>query len=71
MVVCTVQGCKNRSNRGGVSFHEFPADVKRRKLWMDNLQRESWPKSFANLSVCGNHFTEGEFLQFNVLLLLF
>ncbi|XP_046860657.1 THAP domain-containing protein 2-like [Xenia sp. Carnegie-2017] len=42
------------------TFHRFPADLERRKVWIKNIHRERWtPSSTSRL--CSDHFLESCF----------
>ena len=58
-VSCCAVDCTNRFTKGsGVGFFVFPADLTRRKRWIQAISRDKWePKSHDRL--CGEHFVNG------------
>ena len=43
----------------GLSFHAFPKDKKRRKIWTDQVNRKDW-KPAKYTTVCSRHFLPSE-----------
>ncbi|EZA55650.1 hypothetical protein X777_04292 [Ooceraea biroi] len=41
MTGCSADYCTNSSTKG-FQMCRFPQDIKRRKLWMDNVNRSDW-----------------------------
>lgn len=57
--ICSVNNCRSyrEANRWPepLTFHEFPADLARRKLWLQIIEREDWiPGDKAK--ICAMHF---------------
>ncbi|GBL75412.1 hypothetical protein AVEN_194602-1 [Araneus ventricosus] len=56
---CVAFSCTNRCSEKipGLTFHSFPKDETRRKLWVKAVGRENWePSKFSKL--CSKHFPE-------------
>ncbi|XP_026329014.1 THAP domain-containing protein 2-like [Hyposmocoma kahamanoa] len=65
MVTCAVVNCKNTSaktskNKDGITFHRFPRDKERRRLWEQAVDRRDWT-STASSTVCSEHFEARDF----------
>ena len=61
---CALPCCSHRSTDTSLSFHRFPADVDRRKLWVAAIRRDVG-RDFTitgNTRVCSSHFKECDFL---------
>lgn len=61
---CAVLCCSHRSTDTSLSFHRFPADGDRRKLWVAAIRRDVG-RDFTitgNTRVCSSHFKERDFL---------
>ena len=60
---CCIVGCSNRRGTDEVrkiSYHAFPKELKRWKLWVKAIPRAEWtPRRFDR--VCGDHFVGGKF----------
>ncbi|XP_049797157.1 uncharacterized protein LOC126213448 isoform X7 [Schistocerca nitens] len=58
---CCCYGCKERYVKGGtVTFHSFPKDERRAKIWLQNINRPNFVHSRYS-KVCSKHFTEESF----------
>ena len=66
MGLCVAYGCNTESGVHRISMFTFPKDPKRRKLWIDRLNRgQSATKSFAPNShskLCIKHFDDNQFI---------
>lgn len=63
MPSCSAPNCKSRSMKGcGLSFHEFPSDIDRRVVWIQNLGRPNWSPSQKSL-LCSLHFEKDSFVE--------
>ena len=66
---CVVCGCHNRdsSKIPGLKFHRIPADAKRRKLWLNAINRKhsvtgkDWEPEDDGARVCSAHFIKGQY----------
>lgn len=58
---CCVPQCSNHS-RNGWKLYRFPAEPKRRLLWIAQVKRENWEPTRASC-VCSAHFVESSFEQ--------
>ncbi|GLH13650.1 uncharacterized protein GBIM_18179 [Gryllus bimaculatus] len=58
---CCCFGCNEKYVKGGgVTFHSFPKDEARKKVWVQKLRRENFtPTKFSK--VCSKHFEENCF----------
>ena len=74
---CVAFGCTNHHANSTVSFHRFPAEPERRKLWVlackrINADGSKWTPS-QHAVLCGAHFISGNvyiyFLSFVIVLL--
>ncbi|XP_054715885.1 uncharacterized protein LOC129225318 [Uloborus diversus] len=55
---CCVSECKERSAKGGrTTFHYFPKDETRRKLWESKIGRKNF-KASDHSRICSKHFSE-------------
>ncbi|XP_018426529.1 PREDICTED: THAP domain-containing protein 2-like [Nanorana parkeri] len=55
---CAAVGCSNNSKRdSNVTFHRFPSNPERRKLWLSLLNREHFIPSLHTF-LCSKHFEE-------------
>ncbi|XP_038073347.1 zinc finger and SCAN domain-containing protein 12-like [Patiria miniata] len=56
--VCAIAGCSNTHKHEGVSFHQFPSDLKRREIWTKQVQttRANWSGPSAHSKICSDHF---------------
>ncbi|XP_068630585.1 THAP domain-containing protein 1 [Battus philenor] len=66
MVSCVVPNCKNSSgkaskNKDGITFHRFPRDKQRKKLWDVAVNREEGWSSTPSSTVCSEHFAPNDF----------
>ncbi|XP_045446661.1 uncharacterized protein LOC123654820 [Melitaea cinxia] len=66
MVCCAVNSCKNTSakiskNKDGITFHRFPRDLNRRRLWEIAVNREEEWSSTVSSAVCSEHFDTKDF----------
>ncbi|GBM08818.1 DNA transposase THAP9, partial [Araneus ventricosus] len=58
---CCAFGCNEKFIKGGpITFHCFPKDETRRKLWESKLKRENF-KATNYSTICSRHFSEGCF----------
>ncbi|KAM5179433.1 THAP domain-containing protein 2-like [Mantella aurantiaca] len=58
---CAAFGCSNNSKRDShVTFHRFPSNPERRKLWLSLLNREQFTPSLHTF-LCSKHFDEACF----------
>ena len=60
---CVVNGCKEGHNGRQIGFQTFPlpkSDLKLRKKWIDEINRENWVPS-EHSRVCFKHFDESAF----------
>lgn len=58
---CAAFGCSNNSKRDShVTFHRFPSNPERRKLWQSLLNREHFTPSLHTF-LCSKHFDEACF----------
>ncbi|KAJ8930624.1 hypothetical protein NQ314_016539 [Rhamnusium bicolor] len=57
MVNCSAYNCKSRSEKDepGVTFHSFPKDLEKRKVWISNTKINDWEPS-KNSRLCSKHF---------------
>lgn len=66
MGLCVAYGCNTESGVHRISMFTFPKDPKRRKLWIDRLNRgQSATKTFAPNShskLCIKHFDDNQFI---------
>lgn len=66
MVLCAAYGCNSRSGVDKVSFFKFPEEPKRRRLWIDRLNRgDSVSQKFApscHHKLCSKHFEDDQFV---------
>ncbi|CAH0728074.1 unnamed protein product, partial [Brenthis ino] len=65
MVCCAVSNCKNTSakiskNKDGITFHRFPRDPDRKRLWEIAVNREEWSATLSS-AVCSEHFDAKDF----------
>lgn len=52
--------CKERHKKGcGISFHLFPVNAERRKMWEIAVHREGWKPSSTD-RLCSKHFQTGK-----------
>jgi len=56
MKVCIINGCANKSDTPGKSFHRFPKDTTRRKEWLRSISRNSFCPT-KNSVLCSDHFS--------------
>ncbi|XP_042911054.2 uncharacterized protein [Parasteatoda tepidariorum] len=57
VVYCCAFGCKEKFLKGGpYTFHNFPRDEKRKRLWEKQLRRKNFKVS-QNTKICSKHFT--------------
>ncbi|GBM33484.1 THAP domain-containing protein 1 [Araneus ventricosus] len=55
---CCAFGCNEKFIKGGpITFHSFPKDETRRKLWESKLKRENF-KATNYSRICSRHFSE-------------
>ena len=65
MPTCCVPGCASgypsqpRSDGDRITFHKFPADDERRRLWIRKIHRDFTPSDSHR--VCSLHFVESDF----------
>ncbi|XP_037524185.1 peroxynitrite isomerase THAP4 [Rhipicephalus sanguineus] len=59
---CSVIGCSNVPPMPGISFHSFPKDPRRRRLWVIALKRDRWEPRGSN-QVCSAHFTVEDYVH--------
>ncbi|XP_072272146.1 THAP domain-containing protein 2-like [Pyxicephalus adspersus] len=58
---CAAFGCSNNSKRDShITFHRFPSNPERRKLWLSLLNREQFIPSLHTF-LCSKHFEEASF----------
>ena len=66
MGLCVAYGCNTESGIHRISMFTFPKDPKRRKLWIDRLNRgQTATKTFAPNShskLCIKHFDDNQFI---------
>ena len=66
MGLCVAYGCNTESGIHRISMFTFPKDPKRRKLWIDRLNRgQTATKIFAPNShskLCIKHFDDNQFI---------
>ncbi|GBN24837.1 hypothetical protein AVEN_265144-1 [Araneus ventricosus] len=61
VVSCCAFGCTERAVKGGpVTFHCFPKDVERRKIWGIKIRRENF-KATKSSRLCSKHFSPDSF----------
>ncbi|CAL1262302.1 unnamed protein product [Larinioides sclopetarius] len=60
--ICCVFGCDEKFIKGPVTFHCFPKDENRRKIWENKLKRENF-KVMNSTMICSNHFSEDCFYR--------
>ncbi|GBN36791.1 DNA transposase THAP9 [Araneus ventricosus] len=61
VVYCCAFNCKELFKKGGpVTFHSFPKDPERRKLWEVKIKRVNF-KATQHSKICSKHFTPGSF----------
>ena len=63
MPSCVVNGCKEGNHGRKIEFQTFPlpkSDLKLRKKWIDEINRENWVPS-DHSRVCSKHFDESAF----------
>ncbi|CAL1299775.1 unnamed protein product, partial [Larinioides sclopetarius] len=64
VVSCCAYGCTERYlKEGPLTFHRFPKDEIRRKLWEKQLRRENF-KSNNNTRICSKHFEAECWMQY-------
>ncbi|XP_055943766.1 uncharacterized protein LOC129974966 isoform X3 [Argiope bruennichi] len=58
---CCAIGCKEKASKDcSVSFHSFPKDEKRRKVWLARLKRENFTVRDST-KICSKHFASACF----------
>lgn len=66
MVLCVAYGCNTESGVHRISMFKFPVDSKRRKVWIDKLNRgQTATKKFApntHSKLCIKHFDDKQFV---------
>lgn len=66
MGLCVAYGCNTESGVHNISMFRFPRDPKRRKLWIDRLNRgQTATKKFepnSHSKLCMKHFDENQFV---------
>ncbi|GBO09442.1 hypothetical protein AVEN_12250-1 [Araneus ventricosus] len=61
VVSCCAFGCTEREVKGGpVTFHCFPKDEERRKIWEIKIRRENF-KATKSSRLCSKHFSPDSF----------
>ncbi|GBM17793.1 hypothetical protein AVEN_28059-1 [Araneus ventricosus] len=61
VVSCCAFGCTERAVKGGpVTFHCFPKDEERRKIWEIKIRRENF-KATKSSRLCSKHFSPDSF----------
>lgn len=64
---CSIEFCENKSDMKTVSFFHYPADLERRKIWIQNCMYQENidfdSKNLSSLRVCGDHFESRMFLN--------
>lgn len=64
MPSCCVPNCKSRSytglSKGVVTYHEIPANLEMRELWLANVNRQNWTPN-DRTKVCSLHFQQSDF----------
>ena len=57
---CCAVNCANRHSRATtVTFHRFPEDPERRRLWIRAISRDKWELKDHN-RICSDHFVSGK-----------
>ncbi|XP_049267957.1 uncharacterized protein LOC119379490 isoform X1 [Rhipicephalus sanguineus] len=56
---CSVPQCRTYCTEPGISFHFYPTDAERRRLWLVRLRNGKTPSKYA--MVCSKHFDDGAF----------
>ncbi|GBN40856.1 hypothetical protein AVEN_204109-1 [Araneus ventricosus] len=61
VVSCCAFGCTEKAVKGGpVTFHCFPKDEERRKIWEIKIRRENF-KATKSSRLCSKHFSPDSF----------
>ncbi|XP_037498655.1 zinc finger and SCAN domain-containing protein 5B [Rhipicephalus sanguineus] len=56
---CSVPQCRTYCTEPGISFHFYPTDAERRRVWLIVLRSGKTPSKYA--MVCSKHFDDGAF----------
>ena len=57
---CCAVNCANRHSRAtAVTFHRFPEDPERRRLWIRAISRDKWELKDQH-RIFGDHFVSGK-----------
>ena len=63
---CSSVGCHNReakdSRKNGLTFHSYPKDESRRKLWANAVRRQNWQPTNSSY-LCSEHFKPTDFKE--------
>uniref|UniRef100_A0A6B0VBB7 Putative regulation of transcription n=1 Tax=Ixodes ricinus TaxID=34613 RepID=A0A6B0VBB7_IXORI len=69
VVRCCIPSCKRRTRRGirvgemGVSFHQFPSDLKLFEEWIKALNCEGFTPNLDCHRVCSDHFKQTDYID--------
>ncbi|XP_044262622.1 THAP domain-containing protein 1-like isoform X2 [Tribolium madens] len=61
VLTCCAYNCKQRSTKGGLSFHAFPKDPILREQWIRALGRLNFVPSIYS-KLCSKHFHQSDYI---------